>query len=156
MKIQNIKFLTSGFEIKIPDRIKISRKGASQPLLKIPKFDKDPRCCAARALEQYLIVTESLRGTTQNLFISTTKPHEAVGTQTISRWIRSTLHKCGEDQSYTAHNTRHASTSTAAKKGLRIDIISSTACWSERSQMFAKVYDRPIISNQSFCTAVFS
>lgn len=157
IKIENIKETSGGFEIKIPDLIKTSRAGSTQPLIKLPFLNEEPKCCVARALQRYLQVTEPLRGLTKELFITIKKPYKAAGKQTISRWIRCSLLKCGVDENFTAHSTRHASTSAAAKKGATVGIINSAACWSKNSQMFAKVYNRPIVDmNKSFCSIVFS
>lgn len=155
IKVKNVKSVGSGYEIKVPDFIKTSRPGAFQPLLQIPRFDENPKCCPARTLEHYLKITKNLRGNTKELFIST-KAYRKVTVATISRWIRCTLHKCGVDESFTAHSTRHASSSAAAKKGLDVRIINSTVGWSERSQMFARVYNRPIENKNKFGSVVLS
>ena len=52
IKLENIKEVNIGFEIEIADLIKTSRPGAAQPFLFIPRFDSEPRCCAARHLQQ--------------------------------------------------------------------------------------------------------
>ena len=120
IKINNIKATNTGYEIEIPDLIKTLRSGTAQPLLLVSNFDEDP-------LRRYLEVTEPLRGTFQELFISTTKAYRRVCTQSISRWIRNSLHKCGVDKEFTAHSTRHASTSAAAKKGASVAHIRKAA-----------------------------
>lgn len=157
IKIDNIKELENGFEIEIPDLIKTSRPGAAQPLLIIPRFDEDPRCCPARALSRYKEVSREYRGQIKELFISTKKPFRAVSTQTISRWIKSFLHQCGIAENYTAHSTRHVSTSTALKKGVDVNIIYKAAAWSKKSKIFCKHYNRPIENSENnFATSVLS
>ena len=42
INLENIREITNGFEIKIPDNIKTSGLGRYQPLLLIPKFSKKP------------------------------------------------------------------------------------------------------------------
>ena len=83
------------------------------------------------------------------LFLAVRKPFVSVGAQTLSRWIKLTLAKAGIDiKVFSGHSTRHASTSAALSKGLDVDTIKKTAGWSERSEVFAKYYNRPIISNK--------
>ena len=64
IKLENIKEVNTGFEIEIPDFIKTSRPGATQPFLFIPRFDSEPRCCATRVLRRYLDVTKIFREST--------------------------------------------------------------------------------------------
>ncbi|CAD6208817.1 GSCOCG00003624001-RA-CDS, partial [Cotesia congregata] len=106
INISNIMILESRIEIRIPDKIKTSRPGASQPVLKFPFFLNKPELCIGKTLIQYLAVTKSLRGNIDSLFISVHKPHKGVKSETISRWIRSTLEQLGVDKRFTAHSTR--------------------------------------------------
>lgn len=156
--ISNIETHTSMIKIKIPDLLKTSKAGANQPLLSIPFFTDKPSICPATTLQCYIRKTSSLRQG-ENLFIAYKKPHKIVSTQTISRWIKKTLEDCGIDVSmFTAHSTRHASTSRAYQKGVNIDSIRKTAGWSGTSTTFGKFYNR-IITNEgeqiSVARAVF-
>ena len=48
------------------------------------------------------------------MFLATVRPHKAVSTQTISRWLVKVLDKAGIDVSiYSGHSTRAASTTKA-------------------------------------------
>lgn len=147
----NINNIVRGLEnvnIKIPDIIKTSRPGSLQPCLKLPYFAERKEICPAESLLAYLDVTKTIRKSTNNLFISFKAPHRAVCSQTISRWIRDTLLESGIDTSiFTAHSTRHASTSVARSSGLNIDLIRKTAGWSEKSNVFAKYYHREIVNS---------
>ncbi|CAD6208001.1 GSCOCG00012711001-RA-CDS, partial [Cotesia congregata] len=51
IKISNIVQTVKGLEIKIPERIKTSRPGAVQPLLKLPFFKEKPGLCIASAVK---------------------------------------------------------------------------------------------------------
>uniref|UniRef100_A0ABD2W254 Reverse transcriptase RNase H-like domain-containing protein n=1 Tax=Trichogramma kaykai TaxID=54128 RepID=A0ABD2W254_9HYME len=76
------------------------------------------------------------------------KPTVSVGPQTLARWVKCTLSKAGINTNiFTAHSTRHASTSAALDKGVSIEIIKDTAGWFKRSQVFARYYKRPIVNN---------
>lgn len=148
INIQNITITDSQIEIKIPDLIKTSRLRQNQPILYLPFFTHKPEICPAVTLSCYINKTKNLRGENLNLFISYRKPHGTVGTQSISRWIKGALQECGIDVSiFSAHSTRHASTSRAHYLGLNIDTIRKTAGWSGTSTTFARFYDRNIVSN---------
>lgn len=85
------------------------------------------------------------------------KPFGSVSAQTLSRWIKFVLGKSGLDTSiFTAHSTRHASTSAASRKGINVDLIRKTAGWSEASNVFASFYNRPLMSYQSFAEAILN
>lgn len=142
--INNIESHTSQINIKIPNLIKTSKPGSNQPTLYIPFFNEKPSICPATTLLCYISKTAPLRQT-EDLFIAFKKPFKSVTTQTISRWIKSTLNECGIDVSkFTAHSTRHASTSRAYLNGVNIDTIRKTAGWSGTSTTFGKFYQRII------------
>ncbi|CAD6241383.1 GSCOCG00002710001-RA-CDS [Cotesia congregata] len=102
-------------------------------------------------------MTKALRGNIDSLFVSFNKPHKAVKSETISRWIRSTLVTLGVDKRFTAHSTRHASTSKACARGVSIAEIKKVAGWSPNSRVFADFYHQPItIENNSFTKSVLS
>ena len=52
-----------------------------------------------------------------------------------------------DTNTFSAHSTRHASTSNAFKKGVNLDTVRKTAAWTNNSQTFAKFYNRPVIAN---------
>ncbi|XP_052754135.1 uncharacterized protein LOC128201377 [Galleria mellonella] len=151
ININNIEHQPTQISIKIPNEIKTSsRLGAKQPLLILPFFSEKPEICPSTTLTAYLKRTKNLRQNLVNLFVGYKKPHKNVGAQTISRWIKSTLHNCGIDVSvFTAHSTRHAATSKAYKCGVSVDMIRKTAGWSGSSNTFGKFYNRIIINNNN-------
>ncbi|XP_046737534.1 uncharacterized protein LOC124406221 [Diprion similis] len=156
IKLQNIERRQTSVQIKIPDKIKTSATNRKQPLLVLPFYEKDPTICAAATLKAYMSKTESLRNAEECLFIAFKKPHKAVSCQTLCRWTKSVLSKSGLDtQIFSAHSTRHASTSNANIKGVNIDCIRSTAGWTRNSQSFAQFYNLPIVNdNEAFARAI--
>ena len=104
----------------------------------------------------YLEKTKDIRGLINKLFISFRRPHKAVGTQTISRWIKKVMCKSGIDVNiFSAYSTRHASTSAAKRSGVNIDQIRKTAGWSKDSETFARFYNRHVIAeNMQFAEAI--
>ena len=157
IQLKNVIVRTNEIQINILDLIKTSAPGREQPILILPFLRANPELCVASTLIKYMQVSSTLRGRTDKLFITTKKPHRAVSSQTISRWIKYTLSKSGIDTTiFSGHSTRHAATSAAHKNGISLDIIRKTAGWTAESKMFAKVYNRPIISQNSFTQAVLS
>ncbi|CAD6227212.1 GSCOCG00006019001-RA-CDS [Cotesia congregata] len=157
IKISNINTLETRIEIRISDRIKTSKKGKVQPVLKIPFFREKPELCIANTLNRYLEVTKDKRNGNDSLFISYQSAFKEVKSETISRWIRSALVDLGVDKKFTAHSTRHASTSKAFEKGVSIEEIKKVAGWSEHSQTFAKFYQQPIkLRIDSFASTVLN
>lgn len=151
-------FLDEKLIIRIPDRIKTSAPGRAQPLFCFSRFTERENLCIVRLTEIYMSRTQKLRPSSCDfLFISLSKPYKAVTTQTISRWIRQGLEDCGINTTlFSAHSTRHASTSRAAAKGVSLDLIKRAAGWTGESRVFANFYNRPIINNEEFSTAVLS
>ncbi|XP_077263344.1 uncharacterized protein LOC143898093 [Temnothorax americanus] len=140
--VRNIEKARNLIEIKIPARIKTSRPGREQPTLLIPFYPQNRDICVASTLEAYMERTRELRGRCTSLFISFKKPYKAVSTQTLSRWVKSTLTISGVDtKTFSAYSTRHASTSAAKRSGVSIDTIKKTAGWTIASETFAKVYN---------------
>lgn len=154
--MRDIVTTPEGIEIKIPATIKTSGPNKSQPSLYLPFFFNNPHVCAAKTLLCYLKRTDSLR-TNDNrlLFITYKKPHHKASSQSLSRWIKIILHKSGLDTNvFTAHRTRHASTSAAARKEVSIDLIRKMAGWSKRSEVFARFYQRPLDNKRVFSEAI--
>lgn len=157
IEICNIHKGSESIDIKIPKRIKTSGPNKIQPSLNLPFLNSSPNICIANTLLHYLERTSHLRGhdLCNNLLITFKKPHHNASTQTLSRWVKKTLAKSGLDTKvFTAHSTRHAATSAAARAGISLDLIRKTACWSKRSETFAKFYNRPIRKEESFAAAV--
>nr|CAH7744531.1 unnamed protein product [Callosobruchus chinensis]CAH7758161.1 unnamed protein product [Callosobruchus chinensis]CAH7759503.1 unnamed protein product [Callosobruchus chinensis] len=122
IEVCNIVNSSDGISIKIPKRLKTSGKNKAQPNIR--------------------------NSQTNNLLITFKKPYKNASSQSISRWVKCMLKLCGIDTDiFTAHSTRHAATSAAALKGISIDTIRCSAGWSEKSQVFGRFYNRPIIIN---------
>lgn len=146
IRLDNIGISKDGVLIHITDRIKTSAPGRCQPLLSIPYFKDYPKNCVATVLKMYIEKSKTLRVDSTKLFIAIKRPHKDVGSQTISRWIKTILGLSGIDLNiFTAHSTRHATTSAAKAKGIDLDTIKRTAGWTPRSEVFANFYNRPIV-----------
>lgn len=144
--------------IRIPARLKTSGIGRSQPLLSFKPFADKPELCIFSLMKFYLSITGDLRQTDcDTFFISFRVPYKAVSSQTLGRWVKTELHTAGVDTNiFSAHSTRHASTSSAASKGISLEEIRRTAGWSKSSEVFARFYNRPILNNTSFQKTILS
>ncbi|XP_014217272.1 uncharacterized protein LOC106645836 [Copidosoma floridanum] len=144
IKIENIKFSNNNkVEIRIPDLIKTSRPGANQPMASFDVF-QNSNLCVYRTIRLYLQKTAPIRESASQLFISYQTPHKAVSKDTVSRWLKAVLREAGIQEVFTAHSTRHASTTRAHQQGLNINVIKQAAGWSESSKTFFRFYNRPI------------
>lgn len=156
IKISHLFLSPEKLIIRIPDRLKTSAPGRAQPLLMFSRFVHRQELCIVSLIEHYLRVTKDLRPNgCDSLFISYVKPHKAVTVQTLCRWIRVGLGDCGiQTDLFSAHSTRHAATSLAARKGVATDLIKRAAGWSAESRVFAQFYNRPVINPEDFSNAV--
>lgn len=159
IRLPNIMINQDRILITITDLIKTSGIGKSQPILDLPFFRQRPAICPAETLIAYMNVTSTKRSTVDNKLILTfKKPHHAASSQTIGRWIKQGLTASGIDtEIFSAHSTRHASSSAAHQAGISVDVIRRTAGWSDQSATFANFYSRPIAqTNCEFANAVLS
>lgn len=155
IRVNNIRILEDKLEIFITDSIKTTGPNRLQPLLIIPKFESHPKWCCYAYMLEYLKRTECFRSGDSHLFLGLSRPHNPVGSQTISRWIKLTLANVGIDtMHFSSHSVRHAATSAAARNGLSIDDIRIRAGWSKTSETFAKFYNRPLIEPENFAKSV--
>lgn len=155
IKISNMKFTDSGVEIYIPDIIKTSRRGSIQPMFHLKTFTQRKEICPVKTIQSYIDQTSSIRNNTDELILTFKKPYRNASTQTISRWIKLMLKEAGIDVTiFTAHSTRHASTSAANRSGVSIDVIRKAAGWSQNSAVFARHYNRPINQDASEFSSV--
>ena len=111
--------------------------------------------CVVATLNEYINRTSSLRSD-QYLFISLIKPHKRVSKNTIARWIKNVSRLAGIDMSmYTAHSTRSASSSAAARYNIPITSIMKAASWSN-DNVFTKFYNKPVNKEAEYGTAMLS
>lgn len=158
IEIENVEILPEKILIKIPEKIKTTGKNKLQPVLTIPFFKENYKVCAADTLMTYLARTKNLRGSEKFLFISFQKPYKKVSSQTLSHWVTETLSVAGLNTNvFSAHSTRHASTSTAKNNGISIDLIKKTAGWTANSSTFARFYERNVVQDiSSFANAIYN
>lgn len=129
--------------------LKQTRKGKVNPVLKLYRYAHDPDICVYETLTEYIKRTSSIRGNEKSLIISYIKPHKAVVSTSISRWIKVVMKDSGVDvEKFGAHSARGAVTSKAKQSGLPISEIMKIAGWSS-SEIFARFYDKPLEESSS-------
>lgn len=153
----NISIVPTGIKIRIPALVKTSRAGSFQPYLDLPYFLHRPKLCVASTLQEYMEKTKSFRSSLdEKLFFTSKPPYRPASKQTLSRWVKETMINAGIDSDlFSPHSTRHASTSAALRKGLSLDKIRKTAGWTDKSSIFARFYNRPLLNNEQFLDTVF-
>lgn len=144
--------------IKISARLKTSGIGRPQPFLIFKPFPDKPELCVFFLIKFYLNYTNKLRRRGEDFFfIATRSPHGSVSPQTLGRWVKTELRAAGIDTTiFSAHSTRHASTSLAANKGISLDEIRRTAGWTKSSEVFARFYNCPIVKDPLFCSTILN
>ena len=94
-----------------------------------------------------------MRKTVTQILISYVKPYGAISTNTVSRWIKTVLTSSGIDTTiFKAHSTRAATVSKVSSI-LPIDVILKHVGWSSDC-VFQKYYNKPVINDNDFQTAV--
>ncbi len=63
--------------------------------------------------------------------------------------------EAGVEDGFTAHSTRHAATSRAFQRGVKMKVIKNAAGWTEKSQVFSKFYNKPVLE-ENFAEAILS
>lgn len=115
--------------------------------LVLRKFSDSPPLCVYSLLKLYLKTTADIRGDTTKLLLMIRKPHNAVTSQTVARWIKKVMTDAGIDTNiFSAHSTRSAATSAAKSVGMSLTGIMNAAGWSN-SGTFHKFYHRTVNSD---------
>jgi hypothetical protein len=129
---------------RLPDPLKQSRPGKSNPVVEFKAYVPNRRLCVVTYIDEYIKRTKPFRskGKTQ-FFLSYSKSHHPVAKSTISRWIKTMLYRAGIKDIFTAHSTRAAATSSAWHSAIPLEDILKRAGWSSNST-FANFYKKPI------------
>ena len=153
LDIANMKKTAQYYLFGLEEHTKQNRPGNMFSNFCVRRYDHD-NLSPYQALETYLERTSVLRGTTTTkLFISYVKPHKAVGTHTIGRWIKQLLQESGIDTTiFKAHSTRAASVSKVSHS-LPTDTILKHVGW-KSDCVFRKFYNKPIVTSNLFQEAV--
>lgn len=120
---------SNSLSFTVPERLKTSRPGKSTRKVEFVSLPEENSLCPVATLTEYLSHTESLRNSASSeetrLFVSFIKPHKAVSTATVARWIKSVLSSAGIDTSvFKPHSVRGASVTSKYVQGVPVaDIL---------------------------------
>ncbi len=138
-----------------PAVLKQARPGFQLKSLSFGKFSCEGICVASH-LDIYTHRTRKIRKDVKQLLITTTEPFGPASKDTVSRWTKDCLHKCGVDMSTFGPNScRSASTSKAYAANVPIDTIMQAAGWA-RPSTFSKFYKKEIKVVNVFGNAVLA
>ena len=157
MHLEGISWTSECVTFTVFKPAKQDKAGSSQKPLKLYRFE-EVSLDVYSLIKCYLDRTAELRNS-QQFWVSFIKPHEAVGRQTISRWLKIVLERCGIDISqFSPHSTRMAATSKASAMGVGLTSILRTAGWANATN-FHKFYLReeavePGEDNRTFAEGV--
>ena len=134
----------SGYTFSFNKLTKVAKPNKPRPPIKFSSFDEDNELCVCHCIDTYLERSESWRAGETQLLLSFIKPHKAISTKTVSRWITSILHKAGIDTKiFGGHSTRSASCSKAKACGVTVKEILNQAYWSNDT-VFQKRYCKEV------------
>ena len=106
-----------------------------------------PELCPVQHLLAYIARSASWRtadNASPSLLVSFRKPHKPVSSPTVARWLKDVLSQAGISTSdFSAHSTRGASASAAARAGVSTTVIMDTADW-KRASTFHRFYRRDV------------
>jgi hypothetical protein len=156
LTIENLRKGSDFYVLQYKGSLKQSKPGRRVPYVMLKSYP-DTRLCVVNTLTEYISRTELLRNNEQSLFISYLKPHAAVTSSTISRWLKTVMSLSGIDISiFKAHSVRSASTSKARACHIPIHEILSVAGW-KNADTFAQFYHKDVQQeNATFADAVLS
>ena len=122
---------------------KHSRLDRSFPPITIESYNEDPSLCPVFYIKTYLKRTASLRSS-DSLFVTTTKPHDAATISTLLRWLKTVISQSGQQGS--GGSVRSVTTSTAVGIGVTMEKILKAGDWS-RATTFRNFYYKPVPIN---------
>ena len=157
LSLENIVKTTDSYVLQYSRSLKQSTPGKPVPNIVLRQYNQDKRLCVVDTLNEYINRTRDLRGNVTALVISYLKPHCAVSTSTISRWIRSVMYLAGINiEKFKSHSVRSASASKAKLCHIPVSEIMKVAGWSSQ-KTFALYYNIPLEhQSSSFADAVLS
>ena len=100
------------------------------------RFPHNPKLCPVHTLQAYEVVTQGIRDDNKvtKLLLATIRPHKAVTSSTIAKWLKVIMERAGINTSiFKAHSVRSASVSTAAIAGITTADILEAADWTNQS-----------------------
>jgi len=147
LSTNNLQMTRSSCVFQLTGLVKTARPSDPKGTLVVKAYAPDRRLCVIFALREYLIRTKTIRNKEAQLFISYQKPCKPITSQTLSRWIMTTMAKAGiNTDMFKPHSTRSAAVSRADARHVPLNNILEKAGWSS-SRTFAKYYKKEIVKD---------
>ena len=150
----SVHFSSDGVSFSL-SRLRKTQKSGAYRSFSIRRME-NPILCPVDCLGHYVYTSDNLRSNSNQkyLLLGLRPPHKSVSGTTVGRWVKDYLSLAGIDSRiFSAHSTRGAASSKAAKMGVPIDSILKTANWSRQST-FSRFYHRDL-QNHDVVDAVF-
>lgn len=149
LSASDCRILADRAEIGMLVLTKTQRTGTSLRRFTFDRFG-DARLCPVAFLEEYLRRSAGWRKEEDpQLLRSVRRPHQAVSSSTVARWLVSVLDVAGIDTStYKAHSTRGAASSAATRAGCCLEAVLESADWRQAST-FRQFYWRQLATAPS-------
>ena len=154
INLSDIFFVGNKMIIHLNNLLKQSRPGKHPGPLVLESYELHSSLCIVKVFKEYIDRTKDLRNS-EKLLVSTQRPHKGIAKATVSRWVRTFLHKAGVLSCYGPHSIRSAATSKAKSRGIPLQSLLKTAGWDNVST-FAKFYDKVIQPEISIQTSLLS
>ena len=144
LDIDRMRTLANGVALIPTVLAKQSRQGKPIEEFFFPSLPDNASLCPVASLRAYLEKTEGLRGEETKLFVSFIRPHKAVTSSSIARWLKTILEEAEIDTSiFGAHSSHGASASATAKAGVTTGDILKAANWNSES-VFQRFYHKSV------------
>lgn len=118
-------FSPEGVAFALPTLTKKRKAGDPPRKLFFGGYPPDEKLCVVHCLKEYESRSNPFRerdnspDTPNRLLLSYVRPHKAVTSQRVANWIKLTLKEAGVDiNTFSAHSTRGASATAAARQGV--------------------------------------
>ena len=160
LQLMTLKDLKKGpdfFVVQLRGCLEQLRPGRPMPYIYLESYTPDRRLCVVNTLQEYIDRTYKLWGSEDSLSVSYLKPHSAVTSSTISRWLKTVMNLSGIDITvFKAHSVRAASTSKAKASSISIQDIMKVAGWTN-AETFAQYYHKDIQQREfSYASTILS
>ena len=139
---------------EIVELLKACRPGHLVDRIQLQACDKDPTLCVVAMTKEYSSRTRHLHKDSESqLLLSYKAPHKQVEAATISRWVLCIMAQAGVDMGECKSHSARAASTSAARVSVPIETVLAAGGWTSAAT-FAKFYDKPIVTQQSFGGAV--
>ena len=141
--LKDIKYVGEQVFILIMQKMKQSKPGSHIYPLNLKSYPADTKLCAVAYLKRCTELAQDL-SSSDKLFISYTKPHQAICRDTILRWCKTVMELSSIDiQKYSTQSTRSAASSKAKSMGMLLKNIIKCVGWNSEKKI-AQHYDKQI------------